>query len=81
MVYVSEMRAALDREHGNLNQANRKMFDQVLKLEEQNVTEKGEKEAVVALRNAFQNLMATNGSTQQNEQILSQDPIAAYQHR
>ena len=72
LVYVSEMRAALDREHGNLNQANSKMFDQVLKLEEQNVTEKGEKEAVVALRNAFQNLMATNGTELQKEQTLSQ---------
>lgn len=54
LVYVNEMRIALDTQNGNINLTNALAFDKALKLEENNVTERGEKKAVVALRKAFE---------------------------
>ncbi len=71
LVYVNEMRAALDQQHGELNQVNHKIFDQLLNLEENNVTEKGEKEAVTALRMAFVELTSSTISSALKAQNLA----------
>ncbi|RZL46450.1 MAG: HAMP domain-containing protein, partial [Pedobacter sp.] len=53
LIYVNEMRKQLDSENGNINLTNSTAFDKALQLEEKNITEIGEKNAVFALRKAF----------------------------
>lgn len=56
LIYVNEMRIALDGQDGNINSNNVSAFNKALLLEENNVTEKGEKKAVMALRAAFERI-------------------------
>lgn len=51
--YTSNMRAVLDEHQLPLSAKAKKDFDNYLELEGKNVTEKGEGEAVAALRNAY----------------------------
>ena len=55
LVYVNDMRIAIDEQNGNINSKNAVAFDKALKLEERNITENGEQKAVLALRKAFEN--------------------------
>lgn len=72
LTYVNDMRTALDKENGEINTNNAEQFEKTLKLEENNITEKGEKEAVIDLRNAFTILKNSSGSLAQREQALNQ---------
>jgi NtrC-family two-component system sensor histidine kinase KinB len=56
LVYVNEMRTIIDNQNSELNNDYKQKFEQILKLEENNVTENGERNAVIALRNSFQDL-------------------------
>lgn len=72
LTYVNDMRTALDKENGEINANNAEQFEKTLKLEENNITEKGEKDAVIDLRNAFTILKNSSGSLAQREQALNQ---------
>lgn len=72
LMYVNEMRTALDNENGNINLNNNSAFDKALKLEEKNVTETGEKNAVIALRNAFTAIKSQNISSAQKNEAMTQ---------
>lgn len=72
LMYVNEMRIALDNENGNINLNNNSAFDKALKLEENNVTETGEKNAVIALRNAFTAIKSQNISSAKNNETMAQ---------
>ena len=72
LMYVNEMRTALDNENGNINLNNKSAFDKALKLEENNVTETGEKNAVIALRNAFAAIKSQNISSAQKNEAMTQ---------
>ncbi|WP_342332157.1 ATP-binding protein [Pedobacter sp. FW305-3-2-15-E-R2A2] len=54
--YTSNMRAVLDEHQLPLSVAAKKDFENYLELEGKNVTEKGEGEAVAALRKAYENI-------------------------
>ncbi|MFD0940207.1 ATP-binding protein [Pedobacter boryungensis] len=56
LVYVNQMRVELDKQNGVINEKNKNAFEKILKEEENNVTEKGELQAVLALRKAFRDL-------------------------
>jgi len=71
-MYVNEMRIALDNENGNINLNNNSAFDKALKLEENNVTETGEKNAVIALRKAFTTVTSQNISSVQKNVAMAQ---------
>jgi two-component system, NtrC family, sensor histidine kinase KinB len=72
LIYVNDMRTALDNENGNINLNNVSIFDKALKLEENNITETGEKNVVIALRKAFVNITAKNISTPEEKIALAQ---------
>jgi len=72
LMYVNEMRIALDNENGNINLNNNSAFDKALKLEENNVTETGEKNAVIALRKAFTTIKSQNISSDQKNDAMAQ---------
>lgn len=72
LTYVNDMRTALDKENGEINTNNAEQFEKTLKLEENNITEKGEKEAVIDLRNAFTILKNSSGSLAQRAQAINQ---------
>lgn len=57
LVYVNQMRTALDEQNGNINGNNSDKFERALALEEKNITEQGEKAAVASLRNAFERII------------------------
>ncbi|RQO74143.1 PAS domain-containing sensor histidine kinase [Pedobacter sp. KBW06] len=54
--YTSNMRAVLDEHQLPLSATAKKDFENYLELEGKNVTEKGEAEAVAALRKAYENI-------------------------
>lgn len=60
LVYVSDIRTALDAQNGTINSLNAPQIEKALQLEEANVTEPGEKAAVAALRKAFDHLKQPN---------------------
>lgn len=60
LVYVNDIRTALDAQNGTINGANAEQIEKALHLEEGNVTEAGEKAAVSALRSAFERLKQPN---------------------
>ena len=62
LVYVNQMRTLIDNQFGKLNEANKVDFDRILKFEENNVTEKGEKEAVIALRKLYNEINITQSN-------------------
>lgn len=62
LVYVNQMRTLIDNQFGKLNEANKVDFDRILKFEENNVTEKGEKEAVIALRKLYNEIDITQSN-------------------
>lgn len=72
LVYVNEMRAALDQENGEINQKNSRAFQRILHQEEKNVTEVGELKAVVALKNAFGVLMSSTLSAEEKSAAMAQ---------
>lgn len=72
LMYVNGMRIALDRENGNINLNNTVAFDKALKLEEQNITENDERNAVVILRKAFTSIVAQNNSIAKNNKEMAQ---------
>jgi NtrC-family two-component system sensor histidine kinase KinB len=72
LIYVNDMRTALDNENGNINLNNVLAFDKALKLEENNITENGEKNAAVALRNAFKVITAQNTSIIEKNKAMAQ---------
>lgn len=61
LVYVNQMRTIIDNQNSELNDAYKQQFEQILKLEENNVTESGEGNAVIALRKSFQKLDVVEG--------------------
>lgn len=61
LVYVNQMRTIIDNQNSELNDAYKQQFEQILKLEENNVTESGEGNAVIALRKSFQKLNVVEG--------------------
>ncbi len=83
LVYVNEMRVELDKQNGVINEQNKSAFNQVLKDEENNVTEKGEANAVLGLRKAFEELTSphisiaakTNAMTQLRLQLRTIDEV------
>lgn len=72
LIYVNQMRTALDNQNGNINQNNRKELDNAITQEEKNVTETGEKEAVIALRKAFETITNTSVTGIEKEQAMGQ---------
>ena len=66
LVYVNQMRTLLDNQYGELNEINKSEFDHTLKLEENNVTEDGEKNAVIALRKLFNDLSLNKKDNDKN---------------
>lgn len=72
LVYVNDMRTLLDKQNGILNSQNSAEFDKVLQLEEANVTELGEREAVTALRQTFEGIKNQNLSIDQRNLAMSQ---------
>ncbi|MBB2144296.1 HAMP domain-containing protein [Pedobacter sp. LMG 31464] len=72
LIYVNQMRTALDNQNGNINQNNRKELDNAITQEEKNVTETGEKEAVIALRKAFETITNTSVIAIEKEQAMVQ---------
>jgi NtrC-family two-component system sensor histidine kinase KinB len=64
LVEVNQMRTALDEQGGYINQYNTRKFEEALALEEQNVTEQGEKVAVESLRVVFEKIKAQPASAQ-----------------
>jgi NtrC-family two-component system sensor histidine kinase KinB len=72
LIYVNDMRTALDSENGNINLNNVSIFDKALKLEENNITENGEKNAAFALRNAFKVITAQNTSALEKDKAMAQ---------
>ncbi len=60
LVYVNDIRTALDSQNGTVNSVNAQQIEKALQLEESNVTEAGEKAAVSALRSAFERLKQPN---------------------
>lgn len=83
LVYVNEMRVELDKQNGVINEQNKSAFNQVLEDEENNVTEKGEANAVLGLRKAFEELTSphisiaakTNAMTQLRLQLRTIDEV------
>ena len=63
LVYVNDMRIALDSQNGTINSINKSAFEKALKLEENNITENGEKAAVIVLKRAFEKIKVTSVST------------------
>lgn len=61
LIYVNDMRVALDEQNGIINPKNETAFNRALTLEEDNLTEKGEKESALALRQAFERIKASEG--------------------
>lgn len=66
------MRIALDSQSGNINPNNIQAFDKALKLEENNVTEGGEKKSVVDLRKAFEKITDKNCSLPEKNSAMAQ---------
>jgi len=60
--YTSNMRAVLDEHQLPLSTTAKKDFENYLELEGKNVTEKGEGEAVAALRKAYENINSPSSS-------------------
>ena len=60
LVFVNKMRTAMDNQYGKLNGGSKAAFDEVLKREEKNITEKGEQNAVIALRKSFNDISVLN---------------------
>ena len=56
VVYVNQMRTLVDNYSGSFNEFDKKEFDRILKLEENNITEKGEQNSVFALRKLYNDL-------------------------
>ncbi len=63
LVYVNEMRTILDDKFSTWNATHQADFEKILQREEGNVTETGEKSAVIALRKAFTALNITTDRT------------------
>ncbi|RZL45795.1 MAG: HAMP domain-containing protein [Pedobacter sp.] len=72
LTYVNDMRSALDSENGEININNTVQFEKTLKLEENNITERGEEKAVKDLRNAFNTLKNSSTSQVQVVEALNQ---------
>ena len=72
LIYVNEMLTALDNENGNINLKNVSAFDKALKLEENNITENGEKNAVIALRRAFVYITTPNNGIEAKNNAMAQ---------
>jgi len=62
--YVAQMRKVLDEVSFPLSTAQKKVFEKNLKLEQQNITELGEKQATDLLAKAYRQLNATIDPTQ-----------------
>ncbi|MEE1944763.1 ATP-binding protein [Pedobacter sp. KR3-3] len=71
LVYVNDIRTALDAQNGTINSANAVQIEKALQLEEANVTEPGEKAAVLALRQAFDRLKQPNIMFAQQREAMS----------
>lgn len=71
LVYVNDIRTALDAQNGTINSLNAPQIEKALQLEEANVTEAGEKAAVTALRLAFDRLKQPHVSFAQQRQAMS----------
>lgn len=67
--YVREMREILDINPLPLNENAIKSFDRILKNEEANVTEPGEKDAVISLRRSLESLKNPNLSLSEQSKI------------
>ena len=65
--FAREMRAVLDENKLPLNAKALGEFDRQLALQEKNITEKGEKEATVALRKTFKTLQSSAGAGPESE--------------
>ena len=63
LVYVNEMRTILDDKFSTWNATHQADFEKILQREEWNVTETGEKNAVITLRKAFTALNITTDRT------------------
>ena len=63
LVYVNEMRTILDDKFSTWNATHQADFEKILQREEWNVTETGEKSAVITLRKAFTALNITTDRT------------------
>ena len=61
--YINQMRTALDQENGMINANNVAEFSKALQLEEQNITEIGEQNAVIVLRKAFEEIVKPDNNT------------------
>lgn len=72
LIFVNDMRIALDSQSGNINSNNIQAFDKALKLEENNVTEGGEKKSVVDLRKAFEKITDKNCSLPEKNSAMAQ---------
>ncbi|RZL51105.1 MAG: PAS domain-containing protein, partial [Pedobacter sp.] len=72
LTYVNEMRIALDNEKGNINLTNSTAFDKALQLEENNITETGEKNAVMVLRKAFNAIRNSDISSLEKNKEMAQ---------
>ena len=71
LIYVNTMRIALDSQNGNLNAVNETAFANALKLEENNITESGEKLAVNRLRVAFEKIRSPKISLSEKNEAMS----------
>ncbi|WP_199139540.1 HAMP domain-containing sensor histidine kinase [Pedobacter sp. ASV12] len=72
LVYVNDIRTALDAQNGTINPINAAPIEKALQLEEANVTEPGEKAAVLALRQAFDRLKQPNVIFAQQREAMNE---------
>lgn len=72
LVYVNDIRTALDAQNGTINPVNAASIEKALQLEEANVTEPGEKAAVLALRQAFDRLKQPNVIFAQQREAMNE---------
>lgn len=72
LVYINEMRKALDKENGEINNNNKQQFNAALKLEEANITETGEQNYVTELRKAFSLASRPNNTLAEKNTAIAQ---------